>query len=499
MRSLLLRKGRERPSTPRAFASARRAHPTPPEVRSRPRVTGTRAFRPRRRHAIAAVLAVFVMLRVGYVTYCIDTIQSNGGLVIEPTPSALIVEAADGQIFATRGVFKGDKLAAQDVPTNLSRAIVAIEDRHFYEHGGFYFPSMLRAAIRNMVSGSAREGGSTITQQLARMTYLSPQRTINRQGQEAVLARWMERQLGKEEILSRYLNTAYFGAGVYGVDAAAKRYFGKTAKELSLSEAAMLAGLVRSPSALAPTRHLETAGQRASLVLKAMVETGATSREQAEAARQQPATLRVPPDNPPGTNYFVDMLGGDVKQLIGSPSKDLTLRSTLDLNLQSIAESVIARRLKAEGGAKRVGQAALMAMTPDGAILAMVGGRDYTESQFNRATQAKRQPGSLFKVFVYLAAFQKGMDPQMTAVDRPVQIGNWEPENYGGRFHGVVTLRTAFAHSINSVAVQIADAIGIRTIIDVARKLGVQSELPAVPSLALGAGEVSLLEMTRAF
>ncbi|TMJ84400.1 MAG: PBP1A family penicillin-binding protein [Alphaproteobacteria bacterium] len=498
MRSLLLRKGREHLSAPRAFASARRARPTP-EARPRPQVTGTRAFRPRLNHAIAAALVLLVILPVAYVAYCIATMPSDGGLVIEPTPSALIVEAADGQVFATRGVFKGDKLAAQDVPANLSRAIVAIEDRHFYEHHGFYFPSMLRAAIRNVISGTAREGGSTITQQLARMTYLSPERTIKRKVQEAVLALWMERHLGKEEILSRYLNTAYFGAGVYGVDAAAKRYFGKTAKELSLSEAAMLAGLVRSPSALAPTRHLESARQRAALVLKAMVETGAISREQAQAARQQPATLRVPPDNPPGTNYFVDMLGSDVKQLIGAPSKDLTLRSTLDLNLQSIAESIIARRLKAEGRAKRVDQAALVAMTPDGAILAMVGGRDYTESQFNRATQAKRQPGSLFKVFVYLAAFQKGLDPQMTAVDRPVQIGKWEPENYGGRFHGVVTLRTAFAHSINSVAVQIADAIGIRAVIDVARKLGVQSELPAVPSLALGAGEVTLLEMTRAF
>ena len=496
MRSLLLRKGREHLSAPRAFASARRARPTP-EARPRPQVTGTRAFRPRLNHAIAAALVLLVILPVAYVAYCIATMPSDGGLVIEPTPSALIVEAADGQVFATRGVFKGDKLAAQDVPANLSRAIVAIEDRHFYEHHGFYFPSMLRAAIRNVISGTAREGGSTITQQLARMTYLSPERTIKRKVQEAVLALWMERHLGKEEILSRYLNTAYFGAGVYGVDAAAKRYFGKTAKELSLSEAAMLAGLVRSPSALAPTRHLESARQRAALVLKAMVETGAISREQAQAARQQPATLRVPPDNPPGTNYFVDMLGSDVKQLIGAPSKDLTLRSTLDLNLQSIAESIIARRLKAEGRAKRVDQAALVAMTPDGAILAMVGGRDYTESQFNRATQAKRQPGSLFKVFVYLAAFQKGLDPQMTAVDRPVQIGKWEPENYGGRFHGVVTLRTAFAHSINSVAVQIADAIGIRAVIDVARKLGVQSELPAVPSLALGAGEVTLLEMTR--
>jgi penicillin-binding protein 1A len=499
MRPLLLRKAREHPSARRALAPVRHAPASPPEIRSRLQPTRAGTFRLRRIHILVAALASLIIVPVAYVVYCIATIPSDGGLVIEPTPSALIVEAADGQVFATRGVFKGDKLTAQDVPANLSRAIVAIEDRHFYEHGGFYLPSMLRAAIRNMISGSTREGGSTITQQLARMTYLSPERTIKRKVQEAILARWMERRLGKEEILSRYLNTAYFGAGVYGVDAAAKRYFGKTAKELSLSEAAMLAGLVRSPSALAPTRHLESARQRASLVLKAMVETGAISREQAEAARQTPATLRVPPDNPPGTNYFVDMLGSDVKQLIGAPTKDLTLRSTLDLNLQSIAESVIARRLGAEGRAKRVTQAALVAMAPDGAIFAMVGGRDYTDSQFNRATQAKRQPGSLFKVFVYLAAFQKGMDPQMTAVDRPVQIGNWEPENYGGRFHGVVTLRIAFAHSINSVAVQIADAIGIRAVIDVARKLGVQSELPAVPSLALGAGEVTLLEMTRAF
>src|SRR5215475_7940624 len=374
------------------------------------------------------------------------TLPDNGGLVIEPTPSALIVEAADGQVFASRGVFKGDKLSAQDIPANLSRAIIAIEDRHFHEHRGFYLPSILRAMIRNIRAGSAREGGSTITQQLARMTYLSPERSIKRKVQEAILALRMERQLGKEEILSRYLNTAYFGAGVYGVDAAAKRYFGKAAKELSLSEAAMLAGLVRAPSALAPTRNLEVARQRAALVLKAMVETGAISREQADAARRQPATLRVPPDSPPGTNYFVDMLSADVKHLVASESQDLTLRSTLDLSLQSIAENVVARRLKAEGRAKRVGQAALVAMAPDGAILAMVGGRDYGESQFNRATQAKRQPGSLFKLFVYLTAFQKGISPQATAVDRPVQIGNWEPENYGGRFRGTVTLRTAFAN-----------------------------------------------------
>ena len=452
-----------------------------------------------RAHPIVAMFALGTIFPLAYLIYCIATVPSDGGLVIEPTPSALVVEADGGQVFATRGVFKGDKLSSEDVPPNLSRAIIAIEDRHFYDHTGIYLPSLLRAAYRNFLSGSAREGGSTITQQLVRMMYLSQERTIKRKVQEAILTYWIEHQLPKQEILTRYLNTAYFGAGVYGVDAAARRYFGRTAKELSLGESAMLAGLVRAPSALAPTRNLEGARQRAGLVLDAMVETGAISREQADAARQQPATLRVPPDNPPGTNYFVDALNGDLKKLVGSVSEDLTLRSTLDLNLQSIAEGVIARRLRAEGHARKVSQAALVAMAPDGAILAMVGGRDYNESQFNRVTQAKRQPGSLFKLFVYLAAFQKGLTPQMTMVDRPVQIGNWEPENYGGGFRGQVTLRSAFAHSINSVAVQLADAVGIQSVIDTARKLGVQSELPAVPSLALGSGEVTLLEMTRAF
>ncbi len=458
-----------------------------------------RARRWRLAHPVAAVIALVFILPLGYLGYCVATLPLDGGLEIEPTPSALVVEADGGQVFATRGVFKGDKLSAEDVPANLAHAIVAIEDRHFYEHGGFYLPSLLRAAFRNFLAGAAREGGSTITQQLARMTYLSQERTIKRKVQEAILTLWLEHHLAKQEILTRYLNTAYFGAGVYGADAAAKRYFGKTAKQLSLSEAAMLAGLVRAPSKLAPHRNLDGARQRAALVLDAMVETGAISQQQADDARGQPAALRVPPENPPGTNYFVDTLNGDVKRLIGSVSADLTLRTTLDLDLQSIAESVVARRLKAEGRAKKVGQAALVAMAPDGAILAMVGGRDYDESQFNRVTQAKRQPGSLFKVFVYLAAFQRGLSPHMTMVDRPVQIGEWEPENYGGRFRGQVTLRAAFAHSINSVAVQLADAVGIPAVIDVARKLGVQSELPAVPSLALGSGEVTLLEMTRAF
>jgi len=448
---------------------------------------------------LAAVSAVVLLLVPGYVVYCIATMPFDGGLAVESTPSALIVKAQGGAVFATRGVFKGDKLAPGDVPVSLARAIIAIEDRHFYEHGGFYLPSLLRASFRDLLSGSMREGGSTITQQLARMLYLSPERTLRRKVQEALLTVWLEHQLSKDEILARYLNTAYFGAGAYGADAAAKRYFGKAAKELSLAQAAMLAGLVRAPSALAPNRNLEGAQARAALVLDGMVETGAITAAQAKAARREPVNLRVPPDNPPGTNYFVDHLGGEAKRLVGSTSADLTLGTTLALDLQNIAETVIARRLKAEGRIKKVGQAALVAMAPDGAILAMVGGVDYNDSQFNRATQAKRQPGSLFKIFVYLTALEKGFRPDMMVVDRPVQIGDWEPENYGGRFRGTVTLRTAFASSINSVAVQLADAVGIPAVIDTARRLGVQSQLPAVPSLALGSAEVSLMEMTRAF
>jgi 1A family penicillin-binding protein len=445
-----------------------------------------------------AATAAFLGL-VGFLAYAMFTVPLGGGLVVETTPSALVLEADNSQVFATRGVFKGEKLNAGDVPPHLAQAIIAIEDRRFYEHGGIDLRGMLRAALRNLQAGGTREGGSTLTQQLARLMFLSQERTLKRKTQEAMLAVWLEHQLSKEEILVRYLNTAYFGAGAYGVDAAAKRYFGKTAKELSLGEAAMLAGLVRAPSQLAPTRRFDAARERAELVLAAMVETGAISAEESEAARKQPVTLQLPPETPPGSNYFVDMVGGDVKRLLGNLPSDLTLRTTLDLDLQDIAETVVAKRLETEGQKKKVSQAALVALAPDGAVLALVGGRDYTDSQFNRVTQAKRQPGSLFKLFVYMAAFQQGATPQTVLVDRPTQIGDWEPQNYGGRFRGPVTLRAAFANSINTIAVQLAEDVGVPRVIEVAKRLGVQSELPALPSVALGSGEVTLLEMTRAF
>jgi penicillin-binding protein 1A len=448
---------------------------------------------------VAGVTAALATLMVGYLVYCLATLPFNGGLSIEPTASALVIEAADGQSFATRGVFKGEKLAADDLPPDLAHAIVAVEDRRFYEHHGVDLRGLARAASRNVSAGGTREGGSTITQQLVRMLYLSQERTLKRKVQEAMLALWLESQVSKDEILTRYLNTAYFGAGVYGADAAAKRYFGKTAKELSLPESAMLAGLVRAPSQLAPHRNLDGARGRAAQVLEAMVETGVITRAQADEALRAPAQLRVPPETPTGANYFVDLVAADAKRLIGSGPADAVVRTTLDRSLQNIAESVIERRLEAEGERKGVSQAALVALTSDGAILAMVGGRDYSESQFNRVTQARRQPGSLFKLFVYLTALQKGFTPNSVMTDRPTQIGEWEPENYGGRYRGPVTLKAAFANSINTIAVQLSEAVGVKAVIDTARGLGVQSDLPNLPSLALGSAEVTLLEMTRAY
>lgn len=445
--------------------------------------------------SLGSVLAIFTV----YILYCVATLPVTGGLQVEATQSALTFEGAQGEVFAARGVFKGDKLAAADLPPHLAQAIVAIEDRRFFEHVGVDLRGILRAGWRNSQAGATREGGSTITQQLARLMFLSQERTFRRKVQEALLALWLESQLKKEDILLRYLNTAYFGAGAYGVNAAARRYFGKKAGELSLAESAMLAGLVRAPSQLAPTRNFGGAKERQETVLQTMVETGALSAAEAEAARAQPVNLRTPPETPPGTNYFVDMVAGDVRRLLGSASGDLTLRTTLNLELQRLAEGVIERRFEAEGAKKNVSQAALVALGRDGAVLAMVGGRNYEASQFNRATQAKRQAGSLFKLFVYLTALQRGYTPQSVVVDKPTQIGEWEPQNYSGRFRGSMTLRNAFAHSINTVAAQLGDEVGTSAVIDTAKRMGVQSTLPAVPSLALGSAEVTLMEMTRAF
>ncbi|TXN57900.1 PBP1A family penicillin-binding protein, partial [Methylobacterium sp. WL6] len=445
-----------------------------------------------------AVVALPLVALAGYVLFAFLTLPPLGGVVIDQGQRALTVEADDGRVFATRGAFRGQPITKAELPPHLAQAIVAIEDRRFYSHWGIDLRGLVRAAWRNAVGGGVREGGSSITQQYVRLTSLNQEKTLRRKIQEAFLALRVESEMSKDDILLGYLNTAYFGAGAYGADAAARRYFGKGAKALTLPEAAMLAGLVRAPSQLAPTRNFGGAKERADVVLQTMVETGAITAEAADAARAKTVTLRTPPETPPGSNYFLDLLAADAKKLTDAPG-DLTVRSTLNLDLQSLAEGIVARRLDAEGGKKKIGQGALVAMSKDGAILAMVGGRDYEDSQFNRATQAKRQAGSLFKLFVYLTAYENGLTPETVLVDRPVQIGDWEPQNANNRFRGAVPLRTAFALSINTVAAQLGEELGIPAVIATAKSLGVQSDLPNVPSLALGSAEVTLLEMTRAY
>ena len=441
------------------------------------------------RRIFAGGLGLMAVLAL-YVAYALLTLPDDGGLDAG-SHSAITFNASDDKLFATRGVFKGEELQAADLPPHFAQAVVAIEDRRFYQHYGIDLQGIVRAAFRNFTAGATREGGSTITQQLARLSYLSPERTVRRKVQEALLALWLETRMTKEQILLSYLNTAYFGAGAYGADAAAKRYFGKPGKELSLSEAAMLAGLLRAPSQLAPTRNFGGAQQRTELVLQAMADTGELTAEQARSAADRPAKLRTAPETPPGANYFLDVAANETRRLSNQEPSDLTVQTTLDVELQRIAEAVVQRRLETTGRRRNVSQAALIAIRPDGAVAAMVGGVDYETSQFNRATQARRPAGSLFKLFVYLAALERGYTPQTMLADRPIQIGEWEPQNANGRFRGAVTLRTAFAQSINTVAVQLADEIGLPDIINTAKRLGVQSNLPSVPSFALGSGDVN--------
>jgi penicillin-binding protein 1A len=437
-----------------------------------------------------------LLLIAGFIAYCAYTLPLSRGPAVD-TPAATAYASAAGAPFAIRGVYRGEPVTADRLPANLAKAVVAVEDRRFYSHHGVDLRGVLRSAWHNLWRQSV-EGGSTITQQLARLNYLSNERSLRRKVQEVMLALWLESRLSKQEILTRYLNGVYFGAGAIGADAAAKRYFGKKATDLDIAEAAVLAGLIRAPSHLAPSRNPKAARRRGEVVLEAMVRAGAIDERTAAAARAKPVQLAVAPETSPNDNYFLDTAEAEVKRLIGSPPLDLSVTTTFDPNLQDAAERTVKHWLTEEGARRHIGQVAVVAMAPDGAVLAMVGGRDYTESQFNRVTQARRQPGSLFKIVVYLAAFNSGYKPDSLMVDKPVQIDDWQPRNYDGQFRGPVTLKTAFAQSINSVAAQLAQAVGIDKVIAMAKSLGIQSELRAEPGLALGSAEVTLLEMTRA-
>ena len=448
-------------------------------------------------NTLVVIAIVFVAL-LGYLAY---TLPLSEDFERKQLQFSTTLVAANSEIFAMRGQFRGEILNLKQIPRHLNQAVVSVEDHRFYSHFGLDPIGMARAAFVNTLAGEVRQGGSTITQQLAKLMFLSAERTFKRKIQEAMIALWLEHRLSKDEILVRYLNKVYLGAGAFGIDGAAQRYFDKSARDLTLAESAMLAGLIRAPSYLAPTRNIEAARERARLVLKTMVDNEFITQATAETADVDNVVLAVNPNTQitSGSRYFADWVAADARDLLGPLSADLTVQTTLNVTLQELAESTLRRWLDSEGANRNVRQGAIVVLDREGAVLAMVGGRDYDESEFNRATQALRQPGSLFKLFVYLAAFDAGMTPDTTLVDQPLKVDEWEPQNYGGQHRGAVTLRTAFADSINSVAVQLTETVGRGRVIGVARSLGVQSPLKAHASLALGASEVTLLEMASAY
>jgi penicillin-binding protein 1A len=445
---------------------------------------------------VAMAGAISAMAMLGYFAY---TLPLPDGFMEEPDRPSMLIKADGGEVFASRGIYKGDWLTVEELPPHLLQAVIAVEDKRFYEHPGIDLRGIARATVANIKAGEVRQGGSTITQQLAKTYFLAQDRTIKRKIQDMMLALWLENRLTKDEILARYLNQIYFGAGAYGVDAASWRYFRKSARQLTLAESAMLAGLIQAPSWYSPVRSLEAAQAQASDTLRLMAEQGYIDELQAREAREKPAVLAVAPDSHPGWNYFADWAEEETRRLLGPMTADLVVETTLVPEVQSIAENTMARWSGVLGEGDDSMQAALVAMTLDGAIVAMVGGRDYGLSQFNRATMAKRQPGSAFKLFVYLAALDAGFTPDSLAMDEPIEVEGWRPRNYNGQFAGKVTLRTAFASSINTVAVKLSEHLGREKVIDVARAMGVRSDIRPTASMPLGSFETTLLEMTGAY
>jgi penicillin-binding protein 1A len=416
----------------------------------------------------------------------------------ERRPSITLL-GADGGLIATYGDLFGEPLKLRDMPAYLPQAVMATEDRRFYHHFGVDPLGLVRAVYVNLRAGHVVQGGSTITQQLAKNLFLSPDRTLTRKVQEVLLALWLEHKFTKDQLLEIYLNRVYLGAGTYGVDAAAHRYFDKSARQVTLYEAAAIAGLLKAPTRFSPAHDRERAEKRTGLVLSLMVEAGYITEAQASAAAQQKAQLAVAGRVRPGSRYFADWIYEQTGDFVAAGGRDLVVSTTLDPRLQAVAEAAITGTLAKDGDKAEVEQAALVAMSPDGAVRAMVGGRDYAESQFNRATQALRQPGSAFKPFVYLAALEHGMSPGDRFLDQPIRIGDWQPRNYENKYRGEVTASEALAESINTVAAQVLQRAGVDNVIAAAHRLGITGELTRDASLALGTSEVNLLDLTTAY
>ena len=446
-----------------------------------------------------AVLSLWgVIAVIGVVIYVGAHLPPIQSLEIPKRPPTIQIVGVDGSMLAQRGEMAGANVALKDLPPYLPKAFIAIEDRRFYSHFGVDPVGILRALVTNVLHRGVSQGGSTLTQQLAKNLFLTQERTMRRKLQEVELAIWLERKHSKNEILELYLNRVYFGSGAYGVEAAAQKYFGKSAKNVTIAEAAMLAGLVKSPSRLAPNRNPEGAEARAQIVLAAMADAQFITDAQAKASIGHPS-YNVKPVGAGTVNYVADWIGEVLDDLVGQIDESIKVETTIDPKLQSVAEAAIIDELAAKSVKFNVSQGALVAMTPDGAVRAMVGGRNYSDSQYNRAVTAKRQPGSSFKPFVYLTALEQGLTPDTMRQDAPIEVKGWRPENYTHEYFGAVTLTQALAMSLNTVAIRLGLEVGPKNVVRTAHRLGISSKLEPNASIALGTSEVSMVELVGAY
>ncbi|ONF96420.1 transglycosylase domain-containing protein [Sphingomonas jeddahensis] len=437
-----------------------------------------------------AVLGLGALLTAVYIARA--QLPSFEELKSSPNGQMIRVHAADGTVLVSIGPSYGEWLPFDRIPRIMRQATIAVEDKRFYSHLGVDPIGVARSVKVRFDRGRWVQGGSTITQQLARNVFLNNQKKFGRKFREWILALAMERKFSKEQVLELYLNKVYYGGGAYGIDAASRKFFGHGANRLTLSEAAIIAGLVKAPSNYSPTADAQAAVDRAQVVLRVMAENEVISAS--EAAEASPQDVKLAPEPKQNSvRYFTDWALPQLELLIDETEKPLEVWTTLDLNMQRAADAAV--RANAPGGA----QGALVALDRDGAVRAMVGGKDYVSSIYNRATQAQRQPGSAFKLFVYLAALEAGMTPESTVVDEPVTIDGWSPRNSSRRYSGQVTLRTAFAYSLNTVAAKLGQQVGFTTVADMARRFGITTNVNTHPSMVLGTSDVRLIDMTRAF
>ncbi len=419
-------------------------------------------------------------------------------MMFDRRPTITVI-ANDNTVIDRHGDIKGETVSVTDLPKHVSEAILATEDRRFYLHFGIDPIGIIRAFGVNIVRGGFVQGGSTITQQLAKNLFLSRDRTLKRKIQEAMLALWLETKLSKDEILSAYMNRVYLGSGAYGIDAAARVYYNKSAKDLTIREAATIAGLLKAPSRYSPSNNPSLSAQRTRVVLKSMEEAGYLDKAEFKRLDNLPP---APPRKPSSGNtirYFTDYIVGQVEGLIGIPKEDIIVETTLDKDIQAKAEEAVTKALLTFGTNYKVSQGAAMVMSLDGAIVAMVGGRDYDLSEYNRATHSLRSPGSSFKPIVYLSALENGWNPNSTIIDEPITIGKYRPQNYGNEYYGEVTLTQALTRSLNTVAFNLIKNVGPESVIGLSRRLGITADLEPNLSLALGSNGIPMIQMTTAY